>query len=244
MIDIQGGPGSGRPGEAIIMPGVGGLSPEHPSYIPPAGAPTGPESPGWTPGSGEIYLGIGPTGPTPTGQLTPVPGLPGEAHMVMPAPAISGGTGPIEVLTAAVSGFVSGGWTGAALGAAEALHGTGGEAMPDTDIDLYGRAGLVNGVSVGGPGVPEPPPGMVAKAWKTKAFSKAAGEYWVYFFKLHDGRIMCWNAAKQSWKIWRPKKPIVLYRGKITLSKAVQVQKVLDKLWHTTARKTKQLKLA
>ncbi|MBA7544024.1 hypothetical protein ES705_36370 [subsurface metagenome] len=85
---------------------------------------------------------------------------------------------------------------------------------------------------------------MVAKEWKTKAFSHTVGEYWVYFFKLHDGRIMCYNAAKRSWKMWKPKKPIVLYRGKVTLSQAVKAQRMLDKLWKTVAKRTKALKLA
>lgn len=123
------------------------------------------------------------------------------------------------------------------LGGAEVSNGNG----------LAGYAGLVqNGgaVPVGGPGVPEPPRAMVAKEWKTKAFSHTVGEYWVYFFKLHDGRIMCYNAAKRSWKMWKPKKPIVLYRGKVTLSQAVKAQRMLDKLWKTVAKRTKALKLA
>ena len=112
----------------------------------------------------------------------------------------------------------------------------------------YGATGLVgNGgmVPVSGPGVPEPPRAMVARQWKTKAFSKTVGEYWVYFFKLIDGRIMCWNAAKGTWKMWRPKKPLaVMYRGKTTLSQAVKVQGYLDKMWKKVAKRTKALKLA
>jgi len=135
----------------------------------------------------------------------------------------------------------------AALGAL--FGGQDGQAQigPVGDIDLYGHAGIVGnggGVPVGGPGVPEPPAAMVAKQWKIKAFSKTVGEYWVYFFRLIDGRIMCWNAAKKTWKMWRPKKPIVLYRGKVTLSQAVKAQRMLDRLWKTVAKRTKALKLA
>jgi len=82
---------------------------------------------------------------------------------------------------------------------------------PGTEVVPIGEGGaIVGGVPTSGPGVPEPPRSMVAKQWKIKAFSKTVGEYWVYFFKLIDGRIMCWNAAKREWKIWRPKKNLVL----------------------------------
>ena len=72
------------------------------------------------------------------------------------------------------------------------------------------NATSIQGVSFGGPGVPEPPAGMVAKTWKTKAFSYSKGEYWVYFWKLLDGRILCWNEARREAKIWKPKKNMVL----------------------------------
>lgn len=123
--------------------------------------------------------------------------------------------------------------------------GINGGASMANGVDLYGRSGSVDGMPVGGWGVPEPPAAMVAKQWKTKAFSKTVGEYWVYFFRLVDGRIMCWNEAKKTWKIWRPKKPLaVMYRGKTTLSQAVKVQSYLDKLWKTVAKRTKAIKLA
>jgi len=123
----------------------------------------------------------------------------------------------------------------------------GGTQMSNGTVDLYGHEGVVmngGGVPVGGPGVPEPPSQMVAKQWKTKAFSNTVGEYWVYFFRLVDGRMMCYNAAKRTWKMWRPKKPIVLYKGSITLSQAVRTQRMLDRLWKTVAKRTKALKLA
>lgn len=100
----------------------------------------------------------------------------------------------------------------------------------------------VNGVSFGGPGVPEPPAAIVAKAWKTKAFSKTAGEYWVYFWRLTDGRMMCWNAAKRQVSIWRPKKNVV-----ISTDPRMSQIKRLERTYHKTitkmARKSNDLVL-
>ena len=140
-------------------------------------------------------------------------------------------------------------WSGiqTAVDIFDTVSTAGGESQVANGVDLYGHEGVVqNGgmIWVGGPGVPEPRKELIARQWKTKAFSKTAGEYWVHFFKLIDGRMMCYNAAKREWKMWRPKKPIVLYRGKITLSQAVKTQSMLDKLWKTVAKRTKALKLA
>jgi len=95
-------------------------------------------------------------------------------------------------------GLLTGGDTG----------GIGGTSMT-TGQSVDGATSL-SGVPFGGPGVPEPPAGMVAKTWKTKAFSHTKGEYWVYFWKLLDGRVLCWNEAKREAKIWKPKKNMVL----------------------------------
>jgi hypothetical protein len=186
---------------------------------------------------------------------------------------LAGGNGTIpetEVLTgslAALAGGAVSGWVGGTLGTilgglagwgiGQLVGGedvsamnvleqyTGGGAMANGSTGVTVTGGTyVNGVPFGGPGVPEPPANLVSRAWKTKAFSKTAGEYWVYFWRLIDGRILCWNAAKRTAKIWRPKKPIVMYRGKITLSQAVKTQRILDRLWRTVAKKTKALKLA
>lgn len=102
----------------------------------------------------------------------------------------------------------------------------------------------IDGVPILPNGVPEPPPAMVAKEWSIPLHTKYAGSFRMYFFRLIDGRIMCYHPYK-GWKIWRPKKPLaVLYRGKTTLSQAVKVQKYLDGIWKTVAKKTKALKLA
>jgi len=154
------------------------------------------------------------------------------------APIIAGIGGAIGGMVGIPDVAISGAAT--AISAAQAVGPVEDYGGID-DMAMVRNGGMV---PVSGPGVPEPPREMVAKQWKTKAFSKTAGEYWVYFFKLIDGRIMCYNAAKGSWKMWRPKKPIVLYRGKVTLSQAVRTQRMLDKLWKTVAKKTKALKMA
>ncbi len=107
-----------------------------------------------------------------------------------------------------------------------------------------GVLGHVNGVPVSGPGVPEPPRQLVTKQWSVAVHSNTYGTFRIFFFRLIDGRIMCYNPSTKSWKIWRPKKPIVLYRGKVTLSQAVRAQRMLDRLWKTVAKRTKALKMA
>ena len=114
-------------------------------------------------------------------------------------------------------GLVSGGGTWSnllgqgmnLLTGGESSGGIGGTSMT-TGMSVDGATTLGGTVPFGGPGVPEPPAGMVAKQWKTKAFSSTKGEYWVYFFKLIDGRIICWNEAKREAKMWKPKKNMVL----------------------------------
>ncbi len=130
------------------------------------------------------------------------------------------------------------------------INGYGdGYAAPMTTTPTHadvvpGVLGHVNGVPVSGPGVPEPPRQLVVKQWSIAVHSNTYGTFRVFFFKLIDGRTMCYNPSTKSWKIWRPKKPIVLYRGKVTLSQAVRTQRMLDRLWRTVAKRTKALKLA
>jgi len=154
------------------------------------------------------------------------------------------------MVAAAVGGGTLGAIAGVATGALLGYLGANGNGTTAVAGPAGGKGfnQVVGGVYVNGTplgiGTPEPPHAMVARQWKTKAFSFTVGEYWVYFYKLIDGRIMCFNAARAEWKIWRPKKPIVLYRGKITLSQAVKTQRMLDRLWRGVAKKTKALKLA
>lgn len=118
-------------------------------------------------------------------------------------------------------------------------------AVGPTHADVVpGILGTIGDVPVSGPGVPEPPRQMVAKQWSVAVHSNTYGTFRIFFFRLLDGRIMMYNPSVKGWKIWRPKKPIVLYRGRITLSQAVKAQKLLDKLWRTAAKKTKAIKMA
>jgi len=126
-----------------------------------------------------------------------------------------------------------------------ALMGLNGYQTGPTHADVIPQQlGMVDHVPVSGPGVPEPPRQMVAKQWSVAVHSNTYGTFRLFYFRLLDGRIMMYNPAVKGWKIWRPKKPIVLYRGSITLSQAVRAQKMLDRLWKTAAKKTKALKLA
>lgn len=164
-------------------------------------------------------------------------------------------------LAESLGGFALGGAAGGAImslltkllgsGAGAAIGGaatkwalTQFETGGTTAVGVSG-ATVVGGVPFGGPGVPEPPRSMVSKAWKTKAFSKTAGEYWLYFWQLTDGRVMCWNAAKKQVKIWKPKKPIaIIYRDKLNLKQYVKLERYLDGVTRTIAKRTKSLKRA
>lgn len=98
------------------------------------------------------------------------------------------------------------------------------------------------GIPVGGIGVAEPPAGMVAKQWKILTHSNTTGNYYIYFFKLLDGRIMCYNPPK-GWKIWRPKKNMVISSNP-RISMIKKLDRVYWKTMRTVAKKTKMLKLA
>ena len=137
--------------------------------------------------------------------------IPGWVKLLAGAGATAAGGGVLGSLLGLVSG--GGSWSSVLgqgmnlLTGGGSAGGNGGSMTTGTSVD---GATSLSSVPFGGPGVPEPPAGMVAKQWKTKAFSGTKGEYWVYFFKLIDGRIICWNEAKREAKMWRPKKNMVL----------------------------------
>jgi hypothetical protein len=93
---------------------------------------------------------------------------------------------------------------------------------------------VVGGISVGGPGVPEPPTGMVAKQWSVAVHSNTYGTFRIYYFRLLDGRTMCYNPAKRQWHIWRPHRNLVvgktvsIRQAKRMVSKLQQIRKVAD----------------
>jgi len=215
---------------------------------------------GETPGVG-VPL---PPRPAPLGQTsTDLVRLPGSHMYEDPSrpgemPTVLGAAGPSPLtLLPWLMGLVGGGGiVGGALTVASALFSENGgaEMTMGQDVGLYGRSGVVGnggGVPVGGPGVPEPPASMVAHYWKIMAYSPKAGlvgignNFYVHHWRLIDGRRMSFNPLKNQWKMWRPTKPLaVMYRGKTSLSQAVKVQRYLDRMWKTVAKKTKAVKLA
>ncbi len=101
---------------------------------------------------------------------------------------------------------------------------------------------VIDGVSVGGPGYKEPPPAMVAKQWHTKVEMKDGRDVMIQFYLLHDGRIMANNPYTGSWKIWRPKKSIVISSDP-RISSIMKLERVYNKVIHRLAKKSKALKL-
>lgn len=61
-----------------------------------------------------------------------------------------------------------------------------------------------------GPGVPEPPGYLVKKRWETKVYDNELGYIKLNFYALVDGRIMMYHNTRKYWKIWRPKKSVVI----------------------------------
>ena len=196
-----------------------------------------------------------PPPPAPGEPIAYIPTWLGTKPITSPEEAVPGteiaqaGIG-LPMLLSILSGLLGGGVMGGVTGAFEEVTAEayskdylGGVDMGNGGIPT--ALGVVNGVSVAGPGVPEPPRGMVAKQWSVAVHSNTYGTFRMFYFKLIDGRIMCYNPSTRGWKIWRSKKPLaVMYRGKTTLSQAVKVQKYLDRLWRTVAKKTKAVKLA
>lgn len=92
-----------------------------------------------------------------------------------------------------------------------------------TRPDLFGGdLGSINGVKV-------------VKSWKAGGWP---------FSMTSDGRIhtVTKNGIQRTWK---PKKPLVVMSGSnMRLGNAVRVQRRLDKMWRTVAKRTKVLKLA
>ena len=101
-----------------------------------------------------------------------------------------------------------------------ALPAVNGEAMPITTLPgsqpthgdvVPGLLGtIVDGVPISGPGVPEPPHQMVAKEWHLRVQSKEWGSFYMFYWRLVDGRCMSYHSPTKTWKIWKPKKHIVI----------------------------------
>lgn len=183
---------------------------------------------------------------------TPVTGISSQLRATV-SPGVVGGS-PFSLLAPLVGllpGIVGGGVLGTALGglAGWGLSQLGGGNGGSTALTARGSGGGGFGpmtqYGIRGPGVPEPAPGTVMKQWSVAVNSNTYGTFRIYYFRMFDGYTLMYNPSTETWKRWRPKKPLaVMYRGKTTLAQAVKVQKYLDKMWRTVARKTKALKLA
>jgi len=132
----------------------------------------------------------------------------------------------IPILAGIAGGLIAGG-AGAAIGevAGEVL------AAPGTGEEV-GHEVIINGVPTGGPGVPEPPKWMIAKAWNVKVDSQTYGTFRMYYFMLTDGRCMSYHSPTKTWKIWKPKKHIVISKDPrvSTLRKLGRLNKRVEKM--------------
>lgn len=158
----------------------------------PVGMPTG----GFLTPEQERALTLDPMAPIlPGSQPLPPPGVvPGD---VSTYPIAQAGFG----LAAALPWIVSGG-----LALFDWFGGGGildpGQAPPS--------APGMPGVPLVGPGVPEPPNSMVKSRWETRVYDNQLGYVKMNFYALTDGRVAMYHNYKKYWKIWRPKKNIVL----------------------------------
>lgn len=71
-----------------------------------------------------------------------------------------------------------------------------------------GQAGPPAGF--GGPGVAEPPASMVKNRWETRVYDNKLGYIKLNFYALTNGQIAMYHNYKKYWKLWRPKKNVVI----------------------------------
>lgn len=92
-----------------------------------------------------------------------------------------------------------------------------------------------------GPGVPEPPNYMVRKRWET--YSGKGGNIKCNFYALIDGRIAMYNNTTGTWRVWRPKKHIVISSDP-RMSQITKLERTYDKVIRRLAKKSRALKMA
>ncbi len=156
-----------------------------PVYIPPAYTP--PPTKGY-----DLPEYMPEPGPLPAPYVAPPP------VMLGPAPTAPVGVG---IGAGALPGVVPVGT--AVYAGAQPTHG-------DVVPGLLGS--IVNGVPISGPGVPEPPQQMIAKHWHVKFESQKYGTFQMFYWRLIDGRCMSYHSPTKTWKIWRPRKHLVISR--------------------------------
>jgi len=170
------------------------------------------------------------TMPAPQNQAT---GTSADSPQIVQAGVIPPWVGPV---LSGAAGLLFGGVAGKVVGAATALaSGTGASADGDQGA---------GGISLGGPGVPEPNPALVEKSWKMMVHKNAGvlgaitGEsnWWIYFWKLHDGSVLMFDPGNNRTKIWRPKKHIV-----ISSNPRLSNLKKLDKLYGKVQKQVRRM---
>lgn len=176
----------------------------------------------------------------------PLPGSPPPASLMMVATNGTGGdiTDTSESPVALIMGVVRSGGT-LLLGFIRSLIAKFGWAMIATAIAAtLGTAAVAKILAMLNDGSPDNAfiqggsggtnGQTIVKEWKANGWP---------FWMTSDGRIYT-RTKNGVIKNWKPKKPIVMVRGKVTLAQAVTAQRYLDHLWRTVAKRTKALKLA
>ena len=82
-----------------------------------------------------------------------------------------------------------------------------------------------------GPGVPEPPGSIVKRRWETRVYDNELGYVKMNFYSLTDGRIAMYHNYKKYWKVWRPKKNVV-----ISSNPRLKDLKKLDRVYKRTQK--------
>jgi len=149
------------------------------------------------------------------GVIGVIPPIPQPATLPAVAPAVLGATPALGALggLAALGGGVYGLLQLLGLGEGGGLFGTN---------VLGGNGGFIPGtmIPLGGPGLPEPPAGMVAKEWSTGT---------AQFYMLIDGRIAVYSKKKRRWKVYRPEKMAVISKRLPSHRTLVRLKGKLDR---------------
>jgi len=176
-----------------------------------------------------VVPALGPVAiPTVYGPTNGVAAVP-AALPALAIPAIGAVAAYFGISTAVVAGIL------AMLGIDLGDNGAGQEdgiALPGYDWWNPTQQGVVNGVPISGPGVPEPPQHMIAKHWKIKMESQKYGTFQMYYWRLIDGRCMSYHSPTKTWHIWKPKKHIVISSNPRikTLTKLSRLNKRVEKM--------------
>lgn len=119
------------------------------------------------------------------------------------------------------------GWLAAAVGiGAAAIGAVGVEKMVNGGTQLVNVPGP-GWLPLGGPGLKEPPAYMVVKEWRANN---------AQFYKLLDGRIAVYSRKKQTWKVFRPARHIVISRNP-KVNNLLKADKKINALMEVIARR-------